>query len=144
MTAVLLSINNNIISEPDTSNIIVETSLSNLIQEGSANTIIITDNTSNIITSIRPASTVIVSGMPGPQGPAGVNEEDVTYSKRIDNVSDSEMYKGEAAVGSTTASFSWRIQKIVFAIDGDVSITWADGNANFDNSWDNRLTYSYS
>ena len=71
-------------------------------------------------------------------------EEDMVYSKRIDFVSDAELYRGEAAVGSTETAASWRIRKIVLAGDGDVTETWASGTANFDKQWSLRATYTYS
>jgi hypothetical protein len=53
------------------------------------------------------------------------------------------MYKGEAAVGSLESAAVWRISKITI-IDDDISEVWADGNSNFDNVWDNRLSLSYT
>ena len=63
-------------------------------------------------------------------------------TRNVDEVSD-VYYIGEAAPGSNTASSVWRIKKITF--NGDDSVTeWADGNSNFDNTWDNRLSLSYT
>lgn len=53
-------------------------------------------------------------------------------------------YLGKAQVGSLTSAAVWQIQKLEFGLDGDVTITWADGNAAFDNIWDNRVFLSYS
>jgi hypothetical protein len=53
-------------------------------------------------------------------------------------------YLGEAAPGASAAGAVWRIQKLVFSVDGDVTSTWADGNANFDNVWNNRTGLTYS
>jgi hypothetical protein len=66
------------------------------------------------------------------------------YAKQTDFVTDSLIYRGEAAVGSLTSAAAWRIRKLVLGIDGDVSETWADGDANFDNIWDDRISLSYS
>lgn len=68
----------------------------------------------------------------------------VAYAQVIDVVSDYLIYKGWAAVGSLTSSPLWRIQKIVIGFDDDVTKTWADGDAEFDNIWDNRLSLTYS
>ena len=43
-----------------------------------------------------------------------------------------------------TSSATWQIQKLAFGTDGDVTITWADGDAAFDNIWDNRASLTYS
>ena len=53
-------------------------------------------------------------------------------------------YLGKAQIGSVTSAAVWQIQKLTFGADGDVEITWADGNAAFDNIWDNRASLSYS
>ena len=73
-----------------------------------------------------------------------VGEEDMTYAKRVDFTSDTVLYKAEAAVGSLESAAVWRIRKIVLGTDGDVTETWAGGNASFDKIWDNRLSLSYS
>jgi len=70
--------------------------------------------------------------------------DEVTYSKRIDMNSD-YIYTGEAAIGSPEAGASWRISRTYLApTDGDVIVLWADGNANFDNVWNNHLSLSYT
>jgi hypothetical protein len=53
------------------------------------------------------------------------------------------VYLGYAEPGTTASSPTWSIKKIV-ETGGDVDITWADGNNNFDNVWDDRLTLIYS
>jgi hypothetical protein len=80
----------------------------------------------------------------GPQGPPGVVEEDMMYSKRIDFISDNLLYRGEAAVGSLTSAESWRIRKIEVGVDGDITETWANGSASFSQIWDNRSLLTYS
>lgn len=71
-------------------------------------------------------------------------EEDMVYSKRIDFVTENELYRGEAAVGSLESVTVWRIRKVVISADGDVTETWAGGTAQFDKSWNLRATYIYS
>lgn len=68
----------------------------------------------------------------------------VAYAQIIDIVSDYLIYKGWAEVGSLTSAPVWRIQKIVIGFDDDVTKTWADGNAEFDNIWDDHLSLVYS
>lgn len=53
-------------------------------------------------------------------------------------------YLGVAQPGASTAAAVWRIQKLTFNAGGDVVITWADGNGNFDNIWNNRASLTYS
>ena len=67
----------------------------------------------------------------------------VTYTTRIDDASATTTYIGKATVGASEASASWQIQRIVES--GSVSsFTYADGNENFDNVWNNRASLSYS
>lgn len=62
---------------------------------------------------------------------------------RLDEASASVSYVGTAATGSGEGSAVWKIKKIT--ISGTVtSITWADGNGNYDNVWSNRASLSYS
>jgi hypothetical protein len=71
-------------------------------------------------------------------------DEEMPYSKRVDFITDNELYKGEAAVGSSEADPLWRIRKLTIGLDSDVTEVWADGNANYDNVWADRLTYTYT
>ena len=50
-------------------------------------------------------------------------------------------YIGKASIGSATSATAWQIKKIDEA--SGVSITWADGNDNFDNVWDNHSSLTY-
>lgn len=65
---------------------------------------------------------------------------------KLDDVSTSNItYAGKAAIGSSGASAVWRIMKIdESGTPTTLSITWADGNSNFDNVWDNRTSLTYS
>jgi len=51
-------------------------------------------------------------------------------------------YVGKAVIGSATSTASWQIQKLDET--SGLVINWADGDANFDNVWDNRASLSYS
>jgi hypothetical protein len=110
--------------------------------------IISVDNLGTVVHEEQIKDVIVQGGIQGPQGlqgPPGVSgEEDVPYSKRIDFVTENELYKGEAAVGSAETSTSWRIKKIVIAGDGDVAETWAGGTAQFDKTWSLRANYTYS
>ena len=50
-------------------------------------------------------------------------------------------YVGEAVPGTLTSAGSWRIKRLTNASG---ALLWADGNASFDNVWDNRASLSYS
>lgn len=67
-----------------------------------------------------------------------------TLAKQIDWVGDSLVYMGAAQIGTPTNTAGWQIKKITIAVDFDVTVTWADGDGNFDNIWDNRATLTYS
>ncbi len=68
------------------------------------------------------------------------------FSTRYDQDADPPTlaYLGKAYPGAAESAAVWQVQKLVFGIDGDVTITWADGNAAFDNVWDDRASLSYS
>ena len=97
-----------------------------------------------IVVENKQPDTVIIDGIPGKEGPPGISEEDIVYSKRIDFINDNLLYKGEAVVGSSESSNVWRIRKITIGADGDVTELWADGSANFAFIWINRENYNYS
>lgn len=67
-------------------------------------------------------------------GSAAVRWDDTTTT----NV----MYVGRALVGTTSSAATWAIKKIDTTSGG--IITWADGNASYDNVWDNRASLTYS
>ena len=64
------------------------------------------------------------------------------YGTRIDEASSTVTYIGKATTGTATSVSLWQVQKID-TTTGTV-ITWADGNGDFDNIWDNRATLTYS
>lgn len=65
------------------------------------------------------------------------------YAVKSDDVGGGVVYFGYATVGTSAASASWKIKKVT-ETDGDLEITFADGNANFDNTWNDRVSLSYS
>ncbi len=52
------------------------------------------------------------------------------------------VYVGVAPPGTATSSGSWQIQKI--DTSSGVGVTWANGNGDYSNIWDNRASLSYS
>lgn len=85
----------------------------------------------------------IVFTVPGTGGTSTTTDEEMPYAKRIDFITDNELYKAEAVVGASESSPVWRIRKITIAGDNDVSETWANGTALYDKVWTNRLSYTY-
>lgn len=62
---------------------------------------------------------------------------------KIDSVDTNVSYVGKASVGTATSSASWQISKLD-ETGGELVMTWADGDDNFDNIYDNRESLSYS
>lgn len=77
------------------------------------------------------------------QGPSG-SEEDMALAKRVDFVSDTLIYRGEALPGTAASSAAWRIKRISIAGDDDVTEEWADGAATYSQVWDDRASLDYS
>jgi hypothetical protein len=70
---------------------------------------------------------------------------DVTpVTSRFDYVGLKLLYIGTASPGSSTASAVWRTQKYLYTGVDVTSVLYADGNAQFDNVWDDRASLSYS
>lgn len=87
---------------------------------------------------------VVTLGTQGPQGPPGISEDDMAYAERTDIVSDQLIYKGQAQPGTIDSEPLWRIQRLTIGLDDDVTRQWADGDANFNKVWADRLTLNYS
>lgn len=71
---------------------------------------------------------------------------EVQYDKLVDEEPDDGFtYVGEAVPGTTKSQSIWRIKRIYeFGADGDLDILWANGTADFDKTWNDRATYTYS
>lgn len=67
-----------------------------------------------------------------------------SYATKIDTTTTANViYIGNAAIASSAASAVWQIKKLdtsTLALDK----TWADGNDDFDNVWNNRASLTYS
>ena len=61
----------------------------------------------------------------------------------IDEASATTTYFGYAPIGTATSSASWKVKRVVES-GTTITTTWADGNNNYDNTWDNRASLSYS
>ena len=63
---------------------------------------------------------------------------------RLDVASAAVTSVGKATVGAVTNAAVWKVFKMTTEGDGDLKIEYADGDAAFDNVWDNRASLSYS
>lgn len=61
---------------------------------------------------------------------------------QFDSSASPTLYLGVAVPGSATSAAAWQITK--FDVSSGVVQTYADGDANFDNVWDDRASLSYS
>jgi hypothetical protein len=61
----------------------------------------------------------------------------------LEEISSSLSYLGEAVPGTLDSDALWRISKIE-TISGVTTVSFADGDASFDNIWDDRATLTYS
>lgn len=75
---------------------------------------------------------------------SGAGDMGVAMSRRTDFVGSSLMYRGEAQPGSSESAPVWRIKRVQFAPDGDVTEMWAGGTADFAHAWDQRGSLSYA
>lgn len=63
-------------------------------------------------------------------------------SSLLDQIDATTTYIGEAEPGTVFSAAAWRIKRSV-ETGPDIVITWADGDSDFDNIWDNRLSLTY-
>ncbi len=64
-------------------------------------------------------------------------------AKIVDTGDSANFYIGWAAIGTATSAASWKIQRIGIS-SGVYTYEWADGNADYDNVFDNRAALAYS
>ena len=60
------------------------------------------------------------------------------------DVDGNPIYIGKSDVGTLKSLPLWQIRKLTYSSGNLVDIQYADGDRNFDNIWDNRVTLSYS
>ena len=81
--------------------------------------------------------------------PLFVKADQHPFTQRRENISGSYQprYIGHAPPGTDAGTAKWRIQKLIYD-DGNnyppTQILWAEGNAEFDKTWDSRADYLYS
>lgn len=72
-----------------------------------------------------------------------INLPDQTYTKLLDQASSTVLYLGEAVPDSLENQAVWRIQKILFDVNGDVdAVRYAEGGL-FNQIWNNRASLVY-
>ena len=76
-------------------------------------------------------------------GGAPREDTEMPYAKRVDFVSQTEFYKGEAPPGADESAPVWRIAHVVIGPDGDVNQQWA-GEGRFEFAWSDRATITYT
>jgi len=72
----------------------------------------------------------------------GIEVRDNTLTTLYEEASSTIAYLGKALPGVLSSEALWRISKI--DTSSGIITTFADGNSNFDNIWDNRAALSYS
>ncbi len=102
-----------------------------------------TDNSTNV-TLVGAGDYLSLSGQQITQ--RELTDDDITMiqlNKEVDFVGDTVIYIGEATPGTGTGSALWRVKRVTFTGD-DSETLWADGDANFDNTWTGRAGFTYS
>ncbi len=74
---------------------------------------------------------------------SSVETRSMAMKTLVDESTTTVTYVGDAATGSATSGSLWRIKRLTQS--GTVLIIeWANGNGNFSNIWDNRVSLGYS
>lgn len=72
----------------------------------------------------------------------------VTLTTRTDTIDPDVVptvtYRGDALPGTAESSPTWRIQRMTQQSDRDIEILFEDGDDDFNNRWDQRLSGVYS
>lgn len=129
----------NVVTNVDSVGVVNIVNTETTIVDNNSSLFIVTPDTSSVLVEVETSQVVLAGAM----GPAGISEDEMVYSKQYDFDGDNIIYRGEASVGSLSSAPLWRIRKITTDINGDISETWAAGNAQFNKVWDDRLTYTY-
>ena len=70
-------------------------------------------------------------------------EDSDNFTTKIDAADANTTYIGKAKFGLATSVARWQIKKI--SISGNVTtISWANGDDDFNQIWDNRASLTYS
>lgn len=99
------------------------------------------DTTGAVSTEFRQTTVSVVAGNKVAQDVATSSTAMATI---VDEASATVTYVGKAKIGAAQASALWQIAKITESGSTILTTTWADGNSNFDNIWNDRAGLSYS
>ena len=71
---------------------------------------------------------------------------ELKFTTRIEyNVAKNPVYVGDVAPGVKTNEIGWRIEKLTYDANNNVTqVEWADGSDEFIYIWDRRASYNYS
>lgn len=131
-----------IIEEQDTTVTVSETNYTVALDRPLDHMVVIEVVNTNVVVD---ETTPIVIELPmGLQGQPGISEADMAFARRVDYISDNELYRGEAVAGTLENAAGWRIHKITIAVDDDITETWAGGVDTFTHRWTDRLTLVYA
>lgn len=73
-----------------------------------------------------------------------VKTEDAAETLRLEVVSSTIMYKGNASSPSLTSAAVWKLARFTLSSAGGIVIEYAGGVSTYTNVWDNRASASYS
>jgi hypothetical protein len=93
------------------------------------------------LAAYNPATNSIDRLKVDPTGSLLASMSETAYATRIDDTATPITYIGRATPGSDPTTAVWQIQR-VDETTGTI-ITWADGDANFNNVWSDRTSLTY-
>lgn len=132
-------------AEPDATNIVTVDNTQSLEQTGAPLELEVVDN-ALVIQIEEPNYSVRTLGIQGAKGATGIIAEDALLDndREIDFIDDDNWYVGYAPAGTATSATGWKIVfNSIYNAEGDSTKAWADGSADYDKVWDDRLTYTY-
>lgn len=68
----------------------------------------------------------------------------VFYTTRVAAFSDTVTYIGTAAAGASESDAVWKIMKLITDAIGNLTLTYPNGVAAFNQVWTDRESFSYS
>ncbi len=72
-------------------------------------------------------------------------ENTCRYTKQLAYDADGNLeFLGIAKIGSATSDAKWQIRKLTWTSNNLVTIEWTDGDFEFNNVWDDRVSLVYS